>query len=119
MNEQSQNRLSPRALVTLMMAFSLVGLPIFGTALHFLSQDPLYSTGSLYALRHGIMAAHNILGVIFVLSAVYHLVFNRRALLRYAQAKMAEYTVFSKELATAAAVVTILVLLTFGHAFIL
>jgi hypothetical protein len=95
-----------------------VGLPIFGISLHFLSLATYYSQGALFPLTHAVMAAHNVLGITFLVSASWHVISNRRALVRYIQSKQARYPMFSKELGTAAVLVTVLVVLALGHAFI-
>lgn len=89
-----------RTFVSLGMVITALGLPVSGIANHMLQLEPMTLP------RHAWMAAHNSLGVLFLVFAVCHVVLNRRAL-----------PALSREAVCAAAVVAVLTFVAAGHAF--
>jgi hypothetical protein len=69
-----KKRFNTRAFVAITIALSTLGLPIAGLPLHVLDSAPLT------VARHAWMSAHNALGIVFVIFAIWHVVLNRRAL---------------------------------------
>jgi hypothetical protein len=109
--EKTTRKFNIRAFVALMIAFSGLGLPITGIANH------VYGFSGLTVERHAWMSAHNILGLLFVIFSVWHIILNRRALLNYISGVAASLPSVSREAAIAGAVVTLVLLVSVGHAF--
>jgi hypothetical protein len=108
---QEARKFNTRAFVTLTVALSGLGLPLSGFPLHVLD------SAQASVARHAWMAAHNILGFVFVGFAIWHVLLNRRALrnhLRHATARAREV---NREALLALAVV-VAALLFAGHAFL-
>lgn len=104
-------KFNTRGFVVLMIVFSGLGLPITGIANHF------YGFSPLTVARHAWMSAHNTLGLLFIIFTIWHILFNRRALVNHIRGRMAHMTVLSRE-AILAGIATMLPLFIFiGHAF--
>jgi len=93
-----------------MTAISGLGLPPTGIAVHVFRHGPLTAQG------HAWIAAHIVLGSIFTVFAVWHVVLNRRALLNHLQGQAAGRPGISREVALAAALVCFALVLTVGLA---
>lgn len=111
MHAPSAARFNQRAFVSLVTGLCAVGLPVTGVANHQLQFAPMTSA------RHAWMAAHNSLGVIFVVFLAWHLVLNRRALVAYL--RQSGRGVPGRELRYALAVVCVTTALVVGHALAL
>ena len=109
--ESPDRRFDGRAFVTLMVAFSGVGLPVTGVANHVLAFSPL----SLE--RHAWMSAHNVLGLLFTVFSIWHLALNRRALWNHLVGAASRASTVSREAMAAVVVVGLSLLLFVGHAF--
>ncbi|MCX5856113.1 MAG: DUF4405 domain-containing protein [Deltaproteobacteria bacterium] len=109
--EKTMKKFNIRAFVALMIAFSALGLPITGIANH------VYGFSDLTVTRHAWMSAHNILGLLFIIFSIWHIVLNRRALLNYIRGAAARIPFLSREAALAGAVVTLALFIFVGHAF--
>ncbi len=109
--ERTATRFDTRAFVTLMMAFSGLGLPVTGIASH------IYGFAPLTTARHAWMAAHNSLALLFVVFAVWHIVSNRRALGRHLRHAGGYVPRVRREALLAAGAVGLVLLLFVGHAF--
>ena len=108
-SEQKKKSLNTRSFVGLVIAFSGLGLPLTGVANHFY--------GFSWTMeRHAWMSAHNALGVLFVVFAIWHIVLNRRALWNHVRGTVAWIPGVSRELALASALVAVMLLLSVGHA---
>jgi hypothetical protein len=70
-------KMNPRAFAAIMAGLSGLTLPLTGLALHHHTHHP-GAQG-----YHGLFHAHVFLGVLFVVFSVWHLVLNRRSLIRY------------------------------------
>lgn len=101
-----------RAFVALTTALCGLGLPLTGLPNHFLGFSPLTTE------RHAWMAAHNVLGLAFVVFAVWHAVLNRRVLARHLRRAAGRVPGIRREALLAAAGVALLLLLSVGHAFL-
>ncbi len=100
-----------RAFAALMITFSGIGLPITGIAVH------IHGFSPMTVARHAWMAAHNILGLLFVVFLIWHIFLNRRALWRHIKGATARIPAASREAALAGAVTAFALLLFVSHAF--
>lgn len=100
-----------RGFVILTAAVSGLGLPITGLANHLHQMDSILSPA-----RHVWMSAHTLLGVLFMVSIVWHTILNRRILLNYVRGRAA-HQVVGREAVGAVLVVAVMLLVAVGHAF--
>lgn len=100
-----------RAFVNLMLILAGLGLPVTGIANHYLG------FAALTPQRHGWMAAHNALGLLFVASAVGHAWLNRRPLLGQIRAMGASAAGLGTE-ALLAGLILLLATLFAAHGFL-
>ena len=104
-------RLNPRAFTAMMMVFSGLGLPLTGIVNH------AYGFAPLSVERHAWMSAHNALGILFALFAIWHIVLNRRAVWNHVRSTASRIPAMSREAMLAGGVVAITLLVFIGHAF--
>lgn len=78
MNNSEKKSFNLRGFIIVTATVTGLGLPITGLANHLLQMEPPISIS-----RHAAMAAHTILGVLFMVSAVSHAILNRRMLFNY------------------------------------
>jgi hypothetical protein len=107
----SSKKFNLRGFVSLMVAFSCLGLPFTGIANHWHQMESLMGT------RHAWMAAHNVLGLVFVIFVTWHVVLNRRVLWLYVRGISLGMSFFSREAACAAIALASLLFLAVGHTF--
>lgn len=100
-----------RAFVAMVMVFSGLALPVTGIVNHF------YGFAPLSVERHAWMSAHNALGLVFVVSSIWHVVLNRKALWSHVRATASHLPTLSREAMLAGSVVAIVLALFVGHAF--
>ncbi len=100
-----------RAFVTMMACFSGLGLPATGIVNHF------YGFAPATVERHAWMSAHNILGLLFVVFSVWHVVLNRRALWNHMRGGLGRVPAVGREAILAFSVVALALLVFVGHAF--
>lgn len=100
-----------RAFVAMVMVFSGLTLPVTGIANHFYGFEPISPE------RHGWMAAHNAMGLLFVVFTVWHIVLNHRALWNHIRSAAPRFFIVSREAALAGALVAIVLVIFVGHAF--
>ncbi len=108
---EQTTRFHARAFVTLAMLFSGLGLPLTGFANH------IHQFESINTVRHAWMAAHNSLGLLFVVFSVWHVVLNRRVLFSHIRGGAACLPVLNREALAAIALVAVVLFLFVGHAF--
>jgi hypothetical protein len=106
--EKMPRRFNKRAFVAMAMALSGGGLPVTGILNHVRQTDPMTS-------RHLWMAAHDSLGLLFVVFATWHVVLNWKTLARYVRGGARQLVSASLEAAWATAVVIGIVGLAIGH----
>lgn len=109
--EKMARKFNTRAFVVLMILFSGLGLPVTGIANH------IYGFAPISVERHAWMSAHNVLGLLFVIFSIWHVVLNRRVLLNYMRSAAARVPAINREALLAGAVVAFVLLLFVGHAF--
>ena len=109
--DRPARKFNTRAFVALMIAFSGLGLPVTGIANH------IYGFLPLSVARHAWMSAHNILGLLFVVFSIWHIVLNRRTLRNHIKGVVARIPLVSREGILAVVSVAVLLLLFVGHAF--
>lgn len=109
--EKEVGRFNTRAFVALVMAASGLGLPLSGYMNH------VHGLAPMSVARHAWMSAHNILGVLFAVSAAWHAWLNRRALVTYSRGGLARLRLVTREAAWACALVAGLLALFVSHAF--
>lgn len=109
--ERGKNKFNIRAFVALVIAFCCLGLPITGIANH------VYGFSVLTVTRHAWMTAHNILGILFTIFSIWHIVLNRKALLNYIKVFTPPVPFVSRETVLAGALVTLILAFSIGHAF--
>ena len=88
-----------------------LGLPITGLANHLHQMEPIISFS-----RHAWMAAHTILGVLFMVSTVSHAILNRRILLNYVRGHAARPGI-GREAVGAIVLAAVMLFVVVGHAF--
>ena len=101
-----------RAFVVLGAALSGLALPITGLADHAARQPVSSDETAGWAL------VHTSLGIMFVAFCTWHVVLNRRALLRYLRGKATVRRVPTKEVVAALALVGIVLAVTVTHALV-
>jgi hypothetical protein len=109
MGKKSEKRLNKRALVALTALISGLGLPFTGLAGHVLQSS------SLHTPRHSWMVAHEVLGIMFTVSAIWHIVLNHKALANHIRGSAKRAAGVSREAFWAAALVGIMLLGALGH----
>jgi len=107
---KTKKRFDIRAFVTLMIAFSCLGLPVTGIASHICGFSPETSA------RQSWMVAHSAFGLMFIVFSIRHAILNRRTLSRYIRGAAARVpSLLSLETAMAGAVVTLILALFTSH----
>ncbi|HOC18683.1 MAG TPA: hypothetical protein PKK95_10455 [Vicinamibacterales bacterium] len=109
--ESRARHFNVRAFAALVMTASGIGLPLTGYMHH------VYGLEAMSVARHAWMSAHNLLGVLFTVSAVCHAWMNRRALLGHVRGARARLGAVNREAISAAALVLAGLALFVGHAF--
>jgi hypothetical protein len=97
--------------VAIIVGIAGLGLPVTGIVNHFLAMSPL-TVG-----HHAWMSAHNVLGILFVVFSLWHVVLNRRALWLHVKSGRDRIPAFSREAVLAGTVVAVTLLVFVGHAF--
>ena len=92
-----------------MALISGIGLPFSGLAVH------LVHSSFLNGPRHFWMVAHEVLGIVFTVSAFWHIILNRKALANHIRGSAKRAAGVSREAFWAAALVGIMLLGALGH----
>ncbi len=100
-----------REFVILTATAAGLGLPITGLASHLHQMEPIASFS-----KHAWMAAHTILGVLFVVSTIWHAILNRRILLNYVRGQAARPGI-GREAVGAIVLIAVMLFVAVGHAF--
>ncbi len=109
----ARRRFNMRAFVSSAMALAAAGLPVTGLANHVLQAEPFS------VARHAWRSAHNSLGILFVVFAVWHVVLNRRALAGYLHSVTNRVPRASREAFCALLLLTVTTALVIAHALAL
>jgi hypothetical protein len=112
MQSSRENPFNMRAFVALGAAFSGLMLPFTGYANHVYQFDPFI------VQRHAWMSAHNVSAVLFLVFVSWHVLLNRRMLIRHARGSLMKMTFPSREAILGLLVVASMTLLIVGHAFV-
>lgn len=107
MENEKNNKFNKRAFISLGMFFSALGLPISGIMNHELGFE------GLTVERHIWMSVHNVLGLLFVIFFIFHIIFNWKPLIKHF--KNVSNHFISKEAIAAASVVLIFLFLIILH----
>ncbi|HOI96185.1 MAG TPA: DUF4405 domain-containing protein [Syntrophobacter fumaroxidans] len=99
-----------RGFVMLTAAVSGLGLPITGLANHLHQMESMLSVS-----RHAWMSAHNVPGVLFIVSSVSHALLNRRTFLNHVRGRAVRPGI-SKEAIGAVILVAVMLSIAVGHA---
>lgn len=105
-----KNGFSARAFTAMLMAISCVLLPISGFYNH------VYAFSPMTPERHGWMFGHNVLGILFIGSASWHIILNRRLLWKYLKGISARLPTVSREAMVACAIVGLVAIISVRHA---
>jgi hypothetical protein len=98
-----------RALTALVSLISGAGLPFTGLAVHMLKSDS--AAGTLHACT----VAHEILGLVFTVSTVWHVILNRKALARHIRHCPGRASRMSREVVWAVVLVGAMLLAGLSH----
>ena len=101
-----------RAFTASMSALTGIGLPFTGLATH------LYQSNPFGLARHAWMAAHTVLGILFVIFVVWHVVINWRPLVRHFKSPDSTFPPIRREASIAAVSVILALFVAVGHAFL-
>lgn len=99
-----------RALVSMALFCAGAWLVPSGIALHFASH------GGVTRWSHLFMTMHNTASLLFLIAAVFHVIFNWKVLTHYVSAKTGEYIQFKREMLIAVLGVSVMVLFVASHA---
>jgi hypothetical protein len=105
----STKGINKRAFVSCGLFLTGLGLPFSGLINHFLALDPLT------AQKHIWMSVHDVLAVLFVFFAVFHVSYNWKSLVKYL--KSYSVRIFSKELILASVLIFVLLFAVVFHTF--
>src|SRR5512136_1350458 len=109
MEEKAKKTLNKRALAAMVALISGVGLPFTGLGNH------LLHSSSLHGPRHFWIVTHEVLGIIFTVSAIWHIILNRKALANHLRGSAGRVACVSKEAFWAAALVVIMLFVAVSH----
>jgi hypothetical protein len=109
MEKKAEKRLNKRALAAMVALISGMGLPFTGLGNH------LLHSSSLHGPRHFWIVTHEVLGILFMVSAIWHVLLNHKALVRYIRDSVGRVSGVSREAFWAAALVGIMLFVSVGH----
>lgn len=111
MSIRQQKKMNKRAIVSMSMLFSFIWLPPSGVVLH------LTDNAAMSQLRHAAMAVHNFAGIIFLISALIHVVYNFNAIKQYTISRVKMVPTLKREAIIAFLITTFFILFLASHAF--
>jgi Domain of unknown function (DUF4405) len=100
-----------RGFIILTAIIAGLGLPITGIGNHLHQMEPV-----IFFSRHAWMSAHTILGILFMLSIVWHAIYNRRILFNYVRGHSIRSGI-GREAVGAIILVAVVLFVAVGHAF--
>ena len=112
MNEAVKPAMNRRSLNVLIMLFSFSRLPFSGITIH-----STHGMSEYEPIKHFAMSVHNFAAIIFLITAVIHLLTNRKDIAKYIVSKTGEYSRFKREALIAFVFVVGIVGLFAMHAF--
>lgn len=110
MRTASRKPFNLRAFIVAMIALTGITLPLSGLFNHLHQFEPLT------VARHGWMAAHNVMAILFAVFCGWHIVLNRRAVWNHVHD--AAKKIPTREAALAGGLVAALLTLAIAHAFL-
>ena len=111
MKDTERKLFNLRGFVILTATVTGLGLPITGLANHLHQMEPIVSFS-----RHAWMAAHFILGFLFMVATVWHALLNRHLLVKYIRGHAARPGI-GGEAVGAIVLVAVLLFVVVGHTF--
>ena len=112
MSTSKLSSLNIRAITSLSMLFSFACLPPSGIILH------LTDGASISVLRHASMSIHNAAGIMFLLAAILHIVYNAKVIKKYVVVKSSMLPSLKREAIIAFFISIGTVLLFTSHVFL-
>ncbi len=112
MEKKARKTLAKRALAAMVALISGIGLPFTGLCNHLLHSSSLHGT------RHFWIVTHEVLGIIFMVSAIWHIILNRKALVNHIRGSMGGVAGVSREACWAAALVGTMLFVSVAHILI-
>lgn len=109
--ETKTRRFNIRSFVVMMISLTGLGLPLTGVANH------VYGFSAFSLERHIWMSAHNVLGILFTIFTIWHVVLNRRSLAGYLKLTALRSSFISREALLALAVTMSVLFIFIGHAY--
>jgi len=110
MESSRRKPFNARAFTVIVAALAGLGLPVTGLANHFYQMD------AMTVQRHAWMSVHNAFGIVFVVFCVWHVILNRRALVRYLSGLAGRFKGVSREALWAAVLIAAVLVTVVGHA---
>jgi hypothetical protein len=110
--EHTHPRFRTRSFISLLVMFSALGLALTGIALE------LHESAALKAMRHTIEASHSVFALVFIITGIWHTVFNRRAIATAFRPGAARLMLLSREAALAVGVVLALIVIFVSHTLV-
>ena len=109
MQNRERNPLNGRAFVALTAAISGIGLPVTGLGNHLCQAHPITHS------YHAWMTAHNGLGIVFFVFAIWHVVLNRRVLVKHLRGVSLRVPGGDREAIYAVALVAVVLFAALAH----
>ncbi len=111
MKKRERKPFNGRAFVASTVAISGIGLPLTGLGNHFCQAHPITHS------YHAWMSAHNSLGIVFFVFSVWHVVLNRRVLVKYLRGVKPRLSGGSREAISSVALVGVVLLAALAHLY--
>lgn len=105
---EAKKKFNTRAFISTGMLLSFIGLPFSGYMNHILGFE------GLTVRRHIWMSVHNMLGILFLIFTLYHIILNRKPIIN--NLKKVQGTILSREALYAASLILFFVTLLVLHA---
>ncbi len=111
MEKKTGKRAGKRAIIALVSLISGAGLPFTGLAVHMLKSD------STNGAHHSFIVMHELLGLMFTVSTIWHVILNRQALVGHIWRSSGRAGRVSREAVWAVALVSAMLLMGLSHTF--
>lgn len=111
MKKRERKPLNGRAFVASIVAISGIGLPGTGLGIHLCQAYPITHSYEAW------MSAHSSLGIVFVVFSIWHVVLNRRVLVKYLRGVKPRLSGGSREAISAVSLVAVVLLTALAHVY--